>query len=109
MTQAKTAGEAKLLGLATYYKGDKCEAGHDAPRWAISRTCIECQPMDRSREYVQQMRAAFNEAYYRTLKTGYLHVPAQRDDGWWILPVRDADVPASGPQVEGIKGYHFDG
>lgn len=108
MTQAKTASEAKALGLPTYYTGSRCDAGHDAPRWAISKTCTQCQPMDRSPEYVRTMRAAFEEAYLRTLKSGYLHVPAQRDDGWWILPVRDADVP--GPdQVEGIKGYRFNG
>lgn len=108
MTQAKTAAEAKRRGHATYYTGKGCRAGHDAPRWAISRTCIECMPMDRSPEYVQKMRAAFDAAYYRTLKTGYLHVPVGRDDGWWIVPVRDPVVP--GPdQAEGIKGYRLDG
>ena len=39
------------------------------------------------------MRNAFQEACRRTLKTGYLHVPDLRDDGWWIVPARDDGSP----------------
>lgn len=86
---ATTAKEAKARGVATYFTGNPCEAGHVSARWAISRQCVDCMPMDRSPEYVRRMRAAFEAAYLRTIKTGYLHYANHRDDGWWVVPVRD--------------------
>lgn len=107
MTIAKTASEAKALGLTTYYTGRLCDEGHDAERWAITKRCVVCQPTDRSKEYVQEMWQAFSAAYCQTLKTGFLHVPDQRSDGWWIVPVRDPLGPHE--EVEGIQEYRLDG
>lgn len=84
----RSASEAKRLGLDQYYTGP-LPCGHDAPRWAVSKRCTVCQPMDRSREYRLRMRAAFDLAYMRTLHTGFLHAAVFRPDGWWAMPVQD--------------------
>ena len=84
---AKTSTEAKARGLSIYFTGNPCEHGHVAPRWAISKQCTVCQPMDRSREYVDAMRLAFERAFTATLKTGFLHVSYQDEDGWLVMPV----------------------
>ncbi|WFE74257.1 hypothetical protein [Roseinatronobacter sp. S2] len=101
----KTASEAKALGIASYYTGRINSCGHDAPRWAISKRCTVCQPMDRSPEYTRRMRAAFEAAYTKTLHSGYLHVPWQDLEGdWWLMPVRDGqgDGLDDDPTIEPI-------
>lgn len=34
-------------GELTYYTGEKCARGHDAPRYVTSCGCIECSEQDR--------------------------------------------------------------
>lgn len=86
---AKTAREAKARGCAIYYTGNPCPNGHDVPRWAATKQCIVCQPMSRTPERVKAIQDAFTQAYQETMKTGYLHVPAERDGEFWIMPQRD--------------------
>ena len=100
---AKTASEAKARNLSIYFTGTPCEHGHVAPRWAISKQCTVCQPMDRSREYVDAMRLAFERGFSQTLKTGYLHVPYQDKDGWLVVPVRGDASEDLGREIEPFR------
>jgi len=100
---ARTKGEAKKLGHDTYQTGTPCKNGHHAPRWTISRQCIECQPMPRDESYVRRMRAAYTKACEVTLRTGIAHVPILKDDGWWTVPVRDPSQPHDQTQAESVR------
>jgi hypothetical protein len=53
---ARTASEAKRLGLDTYFTGSACRNGHVAPKWARGKQCVKCAPLDRSAAAVARMR-----------------------------------------------------
>ncbi|WP_299850604.1 hypothetical protein [uncultured Roseovarius sp.] len=100
---ARTKGEAKKLGHDTYQTVTPCKNGHNAPRWTVSRQCVECQTMPRDKVYVERMRAAYLKAFDVTLRTGVAHVPILKDDGWWAIPVRDPSQPDDGTQADCVK------
>lgn len=99
---ARTKGEAKKLGQDTFQTGSPCKNGHSAPRWTISRRCIECQPMPRNKAYVSRMRSAYLKACDVTLRTGVSHVPILKDDEWWAVPVRDVNAKDDGIKADPI-------
>lgn len=43
MTAIVTRAQAKARGLARYFEGAECRAGHVAERYTCSRKCVECQ------------------------------------------------------------------
>lgn len=101
---ARSKGEARRLGLDTYKTLRPCKKGHNAPRWTISKQCVECQPMPRTKQAVSEMRGAYNHALNLTIQSGILFVPIPKDDGsWWAVPVRDADSLDDRTQADPVK------
>jgi hypothetical protein len=99
---ARTKGEARTLGHDTFQTGTPCENGHRAPRWTISRQCIECQPMPRDKAYVVRMRAAYLKAFDVTLRTGFVHFPILSDGQWWAVAVRDVNAKDDGTLADPV-------
>ena len=53
-----TRAEAKALGLARYFSGKRCLAGHRAERWVYNWGCCECKKEDQRQRYT-------NDSEYR--------------------------------------------
>ena len=99
---ARTKGQARRLGHDTFNTGTPCKNGHNAPRWTISKQCVECQPMPRDRAYVERMRSAYLKAFDVTLRTGIAMVPIQDDGQWWAIPIRDVNTKDDGAQADPV-------
>lgn len=94
MDTARTAKEARLLGLKTYFTGKACPKGHVSERSAHNRGCIEC---DREitnaycrRKYQENIESEreYRRRHYEQNKDAYRASSArQRDEGyqriWW--------------------------
>lgn len=101
---ARTKGEARSLGLDTYLPKLPCKkCGEHAERWAISKQCVKCQPMPRTKAAVTKMRNAYNHSLHLTIKTGILYVPIPKDDEWWAIPVRDQGVAYDGTEAAPVR------
>lgn len=73
---------AKEAALDTYISKKICEdCRSTGKRWVVSKQCVNCFRLDRTRDGRKRMHKAYLDAFLVTLREGLVFVPMTRDNG----------------------------